>query len=81
MKKGKSRKGRKGRGKEKQEGKRGGRGVKKIDFPGGPAVKTPHFHCRAHWFHPWLRNQDPTRPGSFGLAKKLKKKKKKDRLR
>ena len=77
MKKGKSRKGRKGRGKEKQEGKRGRRGVKKINFPGGPAVKTPHFHCRAHWFHPWLRNQDPTCPGSFGMAKKLKKKKKK----
>ena len=45
MKKGKSRKGRKGRGKEKQEGKRGRRGVKKINFPGGPAVKTPHFHA------------------------------------
>ena len=23
------------------------------DFPGGPMVKTPHFHCRGHGFHPW----------------------------
>ena len=22
------------------------------DFPGGPAVKTPHFHCRGHEFNP-----------------------------
>ena len=23
------------------------------DFPGGPVVKTMHFHCRACSFHPW----------------------------
>ena len=23
------------------------------DFPAGPVVKTPHFQCREHWFHPW----------------------------
>ena len=28
----------------------------KEDFPGGPVVKTLHFHCRGHGFHPWLRN-------------------------
>ena len=22
------------------------------DFPGGPVVKTPCFHCRGHGFHP-----------------------------
>ena len=26
------------------------------DFPGGPAVKILHFHCRAHGFGPWLGN-------------------------
>ena len=24
------------------------------DFPGGPVVKTPCFHCRGHRFHPSL---------------------------
>ena len=23
------------------------------DFPGGPSVKTPGFHCRGHRFEPW----------------------------
>ena len=23
------------------------------DFPGGPGVKTPCFHCRGHGFDPW----------------------------
>ena len=23
------------------------------DFPGGPVVKTPCFHCRGHGFNPW----------------------------
>ena len=23
------------------------------DFPGGPLVKTAHFHCREHKFYPW----------------------------
>ena len=26
------------------------------DFPGGPVVKTLHFHCRGHGFDPWLGN-------------------------
>ena len=26
------------------------------DFPGGPVVKTPQFHCRGHGFDPWLGN-------------------------
>ena len=30
------------------------------DFPSGPVVKTPHFHCRRHRFNPWLGNEDPT---------------------
>ena len=29
-------------------------------FPGGPVVKTLHFHCRGHGFSPWLGNKDPT---------------------
>ena len=30
------------------------------DFPGGPVVKTPRFHCRGHRLDPWLGNWDPT---------------------
>ena len=26
------------------------------DFPDGPLVKTPHFHCRGHGLHPLLGN-------------------------
>ena len=26
------------------------------DIPGGPGVKTPHFHCREHGFDHWLGN-------------------------
>ena len=26
------------------------------DFPGGPVVKTPCFHCRGHGFNPWSGN-------------------------
>ena len=26
------------------------------DFPGGPVVKTPGFHCRGHGFDPCLGN-------------------------
>ena len=29
----------------------------KRNFPGGPAVKAPHFHCRGHRFNPWLGNE------------------------
>ena len=30
-----------------------------LNFPGGSAIKTPHFHCRGRGFHPWSGNQDP----------------------
>ena len=26
------------------------------DFPGGPVVKTPCFHCKGHRFDPWSWN-------------------------
>ena len=26
------------------------------DFPGGPVVKTPGFHCKGHRFDPWSGN-------------------------
>ena len=26
------------------------------DFPGGPVIKTPTFHCRGHRFDPWSGN-------------------------
>ena len=29
-------------------------------FPGGPEVKTLHFHCRGLGFDPWLGNFVPT---------------------
>ena len=30
------------------------------DFPGGPVVKTPRFHCRGNGLDPWSGNKDPT---------------------
>ena len=29
------------------------------DFPGGPVVQTPCFHCRGHGFDSWSGKQDP----------------------
>ena len=26
--------------------------IKEREFPGGPMVRTPHFHCRGHGFNP-----------------------------
>ena len=26
------------------------------EFPGGPVVRTPHFHCQGPGFDPWLGN-------------------------
>ena len=26
------------------------------DFPGGPVLRTLHFHCRGHGFDPWSGN-------------------------
>ena len=28
------------------------------DFPGGPEVRTPHFHCMGHEFDTWSGNKD-----------------------
>ena len=28
------------------------------EFPGGQAVRTPHFHWQGPWFDPWLGKQD-----------------------
>ena len=28
------------------------------EFPGGPVVRTPHFHCRRHGLDSWLGNED-----------------------
>ena len=45
------------------------------DFPGGPVVKTPHFHFRGHEFDPWseeLRSCMPT-GGAEGKKKKRRK--------
>ena len=41
------------------------------EFPGGPVVGTPRFHCREPGFNPCLGNEDP---GSC-LARPKKKKK------
>ena len=30
-----------------------------VDFPGGPVVKTPCFHCSGHSLDPWLRTKIP----------------------
>ena len=39
-------------------------------FPGGPVVRTPHFHCRGHGFNPWLGTWDSA---SHSQSKKKKK--------
>ena len=44
------------------------------DFPGGPVVKTPCFHCRGNGLHPWSGNKDPT----YRRAQPNRKKEKKD---
>ena len=43
------------------------------DFPGGPVVKTPCFHCRGPRFHPWS--------GKFRMPRGVAKKKKAHRTR
>ena len=40
------------------------------DFPGGPVVKTPSFHCKGRGFDPWLGELRSYMP--FGVAKKEK---------
>ena len=42
-----------------------------MDFPGGPMVKTPHFHCRGHRFDPWSGSQDPTSHEAWQKKKNL----------
>ena len=27
--------------------------IKLREFPGGPVVRTPHFHCQGPGFSPW----------------------------
>ena len=42
------------------------------DFPGGPVVKPPSFHCRGHGFNPWSgRSYMPS-----GMVKKERKQQK-----
>ena len=43
------------------------------DFPGGPVVEAPHFHCRGHRFNPWLGNQDHTCHSVWPKKRKKKK--------
>ena len=30
--------------------------LKNWEFPGGPVVRTPSFHCRGYGFDPWSGN-------------------------
>ena len=46
--------------------------VRRRDFPGGPVVKTPRFHCRERRFNPWSGNQDPTCRAGCSQKKKTK---------
>ena len=48
------------------------------DFPGGPVIKTPCFHCRGPGFHPWLGKQNPT--CHMAQQRKKRKGRKKKRL-
>ena len=49
---------------------------KQEEFPGGPLVRTPYFHCRRHKFDLWSGNLDPLSPAERPKKKKKKKKKK-----
>ena len=40
------------------------------DFPGGPMVKTPCFHCRWHKFYPWSGSEIPLEAWHGGKKKK-----------
>ena len=42
------------------------------EFPGGPMVKTPCFHCRWHKFYPWSGSKIPL-AAWHGQKKKKKK--------
>ena len=44
------------------------------DFPGGPVIKTPHFHCWGHGFNPWWGTKIP-HVALCGQKKKKKEKK------
>ena len=48
------------------------------DFPGGPVVRAPSFHCRGPRFDPWLGNEDPTRLAARPKKKKKGRKRKKE---
>ena len=40
------------------------------DFPGGPVLKTPCFHCRGHGLDPWSRELRSHMPHSAAKKKK-----------
>ena len=40
------------------------------DFPGGPLVRTPCFHCRGEWFDPSSSNEDPAQQVMWPKKKK-----------
>ena len=40
-------------------GRSGAKGRGLGEFPGDPVVRTPHFHCRGHGFHPWRETKIP----------------------
>ena len=46
------------------------------EFPGGPVVRTLHFHFMGHGFDPWLENQDPACHMAWPKNKKNKNKEK-----
>ena len=51
-----------------------------LDFSGFPVVRTLHFRCRGHRFHPWSGNLGPTCYIAQAKQKKNEKRKKKPRF-
>ena len=39
------------------------------EFPGGPVVKTPCFHCSEQEFYPWSGNKDAISPAMWPKKK------------
>ena len=40
------------------------------EFPGGPVVRTPRFHCRGHRFESLVRELGSCKPHSVAKKKK-----------
>lgn len=40
------------------------------EFPGGPEIRTPCFHCCGPGFNPWMRNKNST-SCHVGVTKKI----------